>query len=115
MKVEVVEFYPLTPKKDSDFLGTMHFYLEDLDVDLRGCPVFLRCKKFKIFLPSKIIWSPENNSRIVFPVFSFSNSQTKKRLVQEMARVGSAYILQLAREEKYTIPEIKQEAHKELP
>ena len=37
MNVEIVEFYPLECKEENGIVaGTLHVYLIDLDVDLRG-------------------------------------------------------------------------------
>lgn len=80
MKVEVIEFYPSTSKK---IYGTVHVYLEEYDIDLRG--VYIRKVKnsFFVSLPHQKASDEnkkENGKSVTFPVLTFANPQKAKDL-----------------------------------
>ena len=57
MLVEVIEFYPIKnlQEKKSARIGTFHFYLPDIDVDLRGVGVYKTRKKGHMFFQMPMI------------------------------------------------------------
>jgi hypothetical protein len=53
MKIEVVEFYPVKKgKPDQKLLGTLHVYLIEEEMDLRGVQVYKIPKGYFIRPPS---------------------------------------------------------------
>lgn len=88
MKIELVEFYPYTPtekqKVDRFMLGTVHVYLIDEELDLRGIQVKRMRGKTKgiIFLfPHVNALDPETKERVRYPLVRFTNEEKHKQLL----------------------------------
>ena len=93
MKVEVVEFYP-TEKDDSKQIlkGSLHVYLPDMDVDLRGVMVRKRKDSWYFGLPSLFGKDPETGKMVRFPVFAFVNRDKTRELRNNIIEEGKRYI-----------------------
>lgn len=75
MKFEFVEFYPIPiVDKKQKLIGTVHVYLVEKKMDIRGIKVFkLKGKNFRIQLPYMRGWDSEEKKEVQFPVVSFSD------------------------------------------
>lgn len=95
MNIEIVEFYPEkgNSKKFRRFIGTLHIYIVDSDIDLRGIDVFKYKEKFTFFLPHKRSLDPETGILIKYPVFAYSNQNKNKELIEAIISKGSEYII----------------------
>lgn len=94
MKVEIVEFYPRNWKQTNGtkIIGTLHVYLQDFDIDIRGVKVVGRKYGYKIRLPHTGSISHETKKRIVYPIVSFGNQQTTKDLESLIKQQCSEFI-----------------------
>ena len=93
MNIEFVEFYQLERNDQRQALkGTLHVYLCDLDIDLRGVFV-LRNKDFGRFsLPFKKALD-ENGDLISYPVFNFVSIEKQRALIEAIIEKGKEYVL----------------------
>ena len=76
LRIEIVDFYETTRKKD--FIeGTLHIYLIDYNIDLRG--IYLKKDKKHWFLdfPYRKSIDKDTNKEVKYPVFSFTNIELK--------------------------------------
>lgn len=103
MKLEIVEFYPFFPKNESNskrklFLGTMHVYFCDFEMDLRGIGVFYEKKNFYFYFPIKN-FVDENQQKVVYPIVNFTNPSKKTEFIEFLKTSGVKYIFE--NHEKY--------------
>jgi len=93
MKIEIVEFYPHRPHKKYKLSGSLHIYLCDLDIDLRG--VLVRNTKpdrWLFFLPTLKEYDPEEKKKITFPVFNFTDRAKNREIIDALHKQGIPYI-----------------------
>jgi hypothetical protein len=76
MRIEIIAFYPLN-KKNKKKVGTIHAYLPDVDIDVRGIGVFTGAKgNFFIQPPSMV-----GDDKIKYPCISFVNMKTQEDFI----------------------------------
>ncbi|GEM_PF-2340441 len=98
MNIEVVEFYPCSDPvashagKHTNFIGTLHIYLCDLDIDLRGLPVFKKGKRIFIQMPNKNAVDPDTKEKVKFPIFNFANHAKQQELVRAIVKEAVPFI-----------------------
>ena len=114
MEIEVVEFYPYK-REGSSFSGSLHVYIVDLCIDLRGIFVSYDKKRVRptnhtwIFrLPSKKTFSESDKKEVFYPVFQFSDKKKNLELLKEIRKQGKPYI-----QKNYLGLDIKTEPRKE--
>lgn len=90
-KVEVVEFYPNKNEKKKMF-GTLHVYLPDLDIDLRGCPVYKTKKTFIAEPPFLFGVHEDTQEACRFPIFNFCNSKTQAKFYDAFKKATLQYM-----------------------
>lgn len=71
MKIEFVEFYPYHSKKVYIIHGSLHVYIIDWKLDIRGVYVRITNNKFWFRLPHLSSVDAETGSFVGFPVISF--------------------------------------------
>src|SRR4029077_16940228 len=90
MEIEIVEFYPEPNTKKGEKCGTLHVYLTNIGMDIRG----IRCIKTKrgwvTLMPHKQGW--EDGKRVFYPVVSFTDIEIMKKLLLQIKEKGIAYI-----------------------
>jgi hypothetical protein len=92
MMIEIVNFYPNFRNDNKQLLqGTLHVYLVDLEIDLRG--IFVSKKKdFWYFsLPMKIALESDKNT-VKYPVISFRNLNKTNQLLQIIKEKGKPFV-----------------------
>lgn len=74
MKIDIIDFYPIL-QTQKFIRGTFHAYIEDLDIDLRGCFFSYNKKKKFLFVqpPHRKGLDSDSGEMIPFEVFSFGN------------------------------------------
>ena len=93
MKIEIVEFYPYIDDPVKGVLrGTLHIYLTDLGMDIRGVFVMKKKHKWFIGLPSKFALDPETKKYVMYPIIEFTDKKKSEELKKEISRLGRAYI-----------------------
>ena len=80
MKFELVEFYPITDKNRGNLkknaLGTVHLYVIDCDLDIRGIRVTKHGNTLHFHLPHCIGFDHETGEKIKYPIVRWT-SQSK--------------------------------------
>lgn len=98
MKIEIVEFYPYIPKNEEDrltkksLLGTLHVYLVDYEIDLRGITVHRHPGGIRFLMPQKFTFDHETNALVRYPVIQFTDPNKKNQLIGEIRRLGIPYL-----------------------
>lgn len=91
MDIEVIEFYP-TKQTENEIIGSMHIYIIDLGIDLRGIHVVRKGKFWRIDMPSRFGIDEDTKQEVRFPVFSFSDLKKNKELRDLIVLKGKEYI-----------------------
>lgn len=95
MKIEIVEFYPFkTPDGYRIHNGTLHIYLIDWKIDLRGIKVQKINNQWRFYLPVGFGIDPETKQKVRYPILSFTDRDTQRRLVSIIRQMGQDYIMQ---------------------
>jgi len=78
MKFEMVGFYPSENKK-SKLLGTLHIYIIDIELDVRGIQVFGNLKTMFFQLPHFMAF--DDGQKVRYPHIRFTNNEKQKELM----------------------------------
>lgn len=95
MKIEIQDFYPHQHvKKGNKCIGTMHIYLPDESIDIRGIAVKrIRRDKFHFSIPFKKGWDFEENKDVHYPCFSFTDLNKNKDLIKTLVIEGTKFMM----------------------
>lgn len=94
MEIEIVEFYPVE-KQERRLLGSLHVYIIDLKLDIRGFRVIFDMdaqKRWKFVFPHISIFFPKEQKPETFPVVQFSDPQMNRDLIKQIRKKASEYI-----------------------
>ena len=99
MKYEFVEFYPKSPDvKNERFLGTVHLYIIDMNIDLRGIlavkmitPKNRDLHYLGYRFPGNTTID-EEGKRVFYPIINFVNPKDKKEWIDWMKKEVSPII-----------------------
>ena len=95
MEIEVVEFYLIDHDKATDTIrGTLHIYVPEIDLDIRGCQVTKKKHRWFIGLPNRRAIDEDTGETVRFPLVSFADATKTTALVAELRTKGRAYIEQ---------------------
>lgn len=101
MNIEIVGFYPSKKKKKENLIqGTLHIYLIDYEIDIRGIISCKNKKKWLFFLPNKFSLDNEENERVIYPIFSFSNIEKQKKLLDFLYKNAPEFIMKEIEKER---------------
>ena len=79
MKFELVDFYPTTEKNrkksQRNLVGTVHLYIIDYQIDLRGIRVAKNGKGLYFLMPHIFGQDHETGEQVRYPVFRFTNQK----------------------------------------
>lgn len=95
MKIEVVEFYPFEMKKGqkNPFLeGTLHIYLCDLDIDIRGIYCIKKKERWLIKPPTRKGTDYEQNCEVIYPIFNFASMAKQKEFMEDLKKAGILFL-----------------------
>lgn len=82
MKFEMVEYYPVIGlKKRKNFLGTVHIYVIDCQLDIRGIMVSRQGKGLYFNLPHFKAIDEETGLEVSYPLIRWENSATQKEMM----------------------------------
>lgn len=82
MKFELVEFYPATePKKKKNFLGTVHIYVIDCELDIRGILVTKNGNGMFFNFPHFKAKDEETQEWVRYPLIRWANDSTHKEMM----------------------------------
>ena len=93
MDIEVVAFYPHAHDETRQTLsGTLHVYLVEHDIDLRGIFVSRRKDSWFFSLPNRQAIDAETGETIRYPCITFKSRERQKELIDAIREKGRAYI-----------------------
>ena len=96
MEVEVVEFYEKKRKDKKKILsGTMHVYIPELDMDIRGIRVARKQTRWFFFPPSGTALDEETKKWIYYPLVDFVNPEKKRAFITAIRQAGIKYITEM--------------------
>lgn len=82
MKFELVEFYPATePKFKKNFLGTVHIYAIDCELDIRGILVTKHGNSMFFNLPHFKAVDSETGAKVRYPLIRWTKEATHKEMM----------------------------------
>lgn len=85
MKFELVEFYPVTDqnrgKKKKNMLGTVHIYVIDIQLDIRGIRVVRKGKDVFFCIPHVFDLDHETGEKIRYPIFRWTDQKTHDEMM----------------------------------
>lgn len=93
MKVEVIAFYPRKIELPKLIEGTMHLYLEELDIDLRGVLIRYLNKKIIIRIPYGKGKDTITGEECAFSVFSFANKMKNLDMIKSIKEEARKYLI----------------------
>ena len=94
MNIDIIDFYPGKKPKDKKYVGTLHVYLEDYDLDVRGVDVKRYGDKIFYNLPKRKTWDPEQKKVITFDVLSFTDPKKKELLISQLREKATDLVFQ---------------------
>ena len=92
MEIEIIEFYEShRDDKKQAINGTLHVYLIDLQIDIRGIKV-LRDKNYWRFTLPHARGVDEEGNHVWYPLFSFSDREKNKALLEQIRTMGKEFV-----------------------
>lgn len=88
MRYEFIEFYPRDEKSKMHpkCLGTVHVYLPDVGVDLRGIRVYRNGKQVFFNFPHYRAYDRDQKRIVSYPHFRFTDEKVYQELMQWMVK-----------------------------
>jgi hypothetical protein len=101
MKFELVEFYPATePKFKKNFVGTVHIYAIDCELDIRGILVTKNGKSMFFNFPHFKALDSETGLEARYPLIRWTNEATHKGMMDFLHKEVKPIILEKIKGEK---------------
>jgi hypothetical protein len=95
MKFEFVEFYPaVPPKKNKNFMGTLHIYLIDVELDIRGISVIRHGKNLFFNFPHFWAIDVETEQEARYPVVRFASDPRQQAMIDFLQKDCKPIILE---------------------
>ena len=93
MNIEIVEFYQSEKNDKTQILrGTLHIYVPEWDMDIRGISVIKNKSRWLFWMPKKAAFDRETNQKTHYPVIGFANSANHKKLVEAIHEKAVPFI-----------------------
>ena len=93
MEVEVIEFYPAEIDKQKSILkGTLHVYLPEIHVDMRGIHVSKKKNYWWFSMPRKYSIDETTKERVHYPTFAFTDFDKNNLLIESIREAAITYI-----------------------
>lgn len=84
MNIEVIDFFPYPIQKEENRTsGTLHVYLIDYEIDIRGIELsFSGNGSLFVKMPAKFGIDHKTKKKVRYPIFAFTSLQKGKDLIQ---------------------------------
>lgn len=93
MNVEIVEAYLIKKSADAIPSGwSMHVYVSDWLMDIRGIQLVKHKGKWSMRMPFLYNYDIDEKRTFTYPVISFSNIETLKKLKEEIKNKSIEYV-----------------------
>lgn len=101
MEIEVVEYYPMEKKnKNARLLGTMHVYLCDEKIDLRGVKIYKGGKSYFVEVPFSYGIDEETKEKVKYPYLSFIENDKQEDFIKSLRAAAKTHLFELKNEKK---------------
>lgn len=90
LDIELVAFYPEYSGKH-ETAGTVHIYVKDIGLDIRGIRYVKKKKSSFAFVPNKISWDFEDKKNIKYPIISFTDDLVYSTLLADIRMLMDDY------------------------
>lgn len=90
MKFEFVEFYPINSAvkaKDLENIGTIHIYVVDHGLDIRGIVVKKRANSIFFKFPHFKAFDPEENKIVTYPYIKWTKDEDNVKMLDFLHQV----------------------------
>lgn len=91
MKIEVVEFYPQKYPLHGK-IGSLHVFIVDFGMHLRGIEVYFQDDKLFFYTPSIREFNARDKKLERFPLIELDRNDRKKALLEAIIKAGDSYI-----------------------
>ena len=92
MKIDIIEFYPQVFDATKQILtGSLHIYIAEYDVDLRGLFVTRKGNSWHFSMPSRQTVDA-TGAPVRYPCFTFRSKERQKELMDAVRANGQKYI-----------------------
>lgn len=91
MQVEVVEFYPDMTMREP-YIGTLHVYLPEYDIDLRGIRIIERGKVGFVYHMPEMFTKDNEGKKVRYPIWHFTNKEKQAEFIRILQKEGNPYI-----------------------
>lgn len=85
MNFEFVEFYPV-PNAKGQHVGTVHVYVIDIRMDIRGIKVKKQGSKVFFIIPSIMTNDAETGKKVLYPIVAWVEKKDKKQFMEFLHR-----------------------------
>lgn len=100
MEVEIVEVYLFSKRPNGTRSGSVHAYIPEMGMDLRGCTVSIRAKNIFVHLPYQKGFDEETQKPVFFPVVSFTDLAKMKDFKNSVVKAGVKAVKKALKEEQ---------------
>lgn len=108
MEIEFVEFYPIHKKKPgSKLIGTIHVYVCDKNLDLKGIKIFKCGKSFFVKVPGTKGKDIDTKKDVHYPYASFCGEE-QEDFIASLRKVASNELKKLFKKKDVKKPHTKQ-------
>lgn len=83
LDIELVAFYPEYSGKH-ETAGTVHIYVKDIGLDIRGIRYVKKKNCAYVFMPNKMSWDFEDKKSIKYPIISFTDDLVHSTLLADI-------------------------------
>ena len=92
MDIEIIEYYPKKPDRKGNKQGTLHVYLCDYDMDVRGCQVNFNGDKIYVRLPFFYQYDPDQERVVGYPMINLVDEKKHNELCKTVAVEGRKFV-----------------------
>lgn len=101
MKIEIIDFFFLKiDRKKRHFYGTMHVFLVDHEIEIRGIFVIYKKDKFIFEMPYRKGLDIKEDKMMKYPYLRFRSEEKNNSFFNQLRSLGEEYI----RKEIMTLP-----------
>ena len=100
MKIELVEFYEISKSKEKGLRGTVHVFLPELNMDIRGIDVIKLKGKVLVYFPTRKAIDQETKLPVRYPLINFIENAKNQEFRREVRKLVSAYLSKIYDEKK---------------
>lgn len=91
MNIEIVDYHPHNKKMGPE-IGTLHVFLIDLGLDVRGCSVIKKGSQYIVNGPVRYGYCPDAERMLRYPVLAFTDQVTQKLFMHALITKGRDYV-----------------------